>query len=151
MGVAAAMQRLGQQLQRIAVADALWSLVSCTALPAPTAAGTASPANCCCGQHTHGAVAHCQLFLLPPQVVLAGEFEGEDLPLYDLEIRYRGGLKNALLHPNRPGAEHKLEEGQVGGLACVEQWRMQMEQRITVQRPVTAGWPGQQCHHECCW
>jgi hypothetical protein len=45
--------------------------------------------------------------------VLAGEFEGEDLPLYDFEIRYRGGLKNALLHPNRPGAEHKLAEGQV--------------------------------------
>lgn len=43
----------------------------------------------------------------------AGEFEGEDLLLFDIEIRYRGGLKNALLHPNQPGAAHKLEEGQV--------------------------------------
>lgn len=93
---------------------------------------------------------HSANSLLPPQVVLAGEFEGEDLPLYDFEIRYRGGLKNALLHPNRPGAEHKLEQGQVGGLSCVEQWRGRMEQRITVHGPVTAGWPGQQCHYECC-
>ena len=46
--------------------------------------------------------------------MLAGEFEGEDLPLYDIEIRYKGGLKNALLHPNLPGPAHKLEEGQVG-------------------------------------
>ncbi len=50
------------------------------------------------------------------QVVLAGEFEGEDLPLYDIELRYKGGLKNALLHPNQPGPAHKLEEGQVGQL-----------------------------------
>jgi hypothetical protein len=53
------------------------------------------------------------------QVVLAGEFEGEDLPLFDLEIKYKGGLKNALLHPNQPGAAHKLEEGQVGGQTLV--------------------------------
>jgi hypothetical protein len=51
--------------------------------------------------------------------VLAGEFGGEDLPLYDIEIRYKGGLKNALLHPNLPGPAHKLEEGQVGDTAVL--------------------------------
>lgn len=47
------------------------------------------------------------------EVLLAGEFEGEDLPLCDIELKYRGGLVNAILHPNSPRAAHKLEEGQV--------------------------------------
>lgn len=63
--------------------------------------------------HACGHVCVC-VFAVLPQVLLAGEFQGEDLPLYDIEIKYKGGLKNAILHPNRPGAAHKLEEGQVG-------------------------------------
>lgn len=42
---------------------------------------------------------------------MAGELEGEDLPLWDFELRYKGGLVYSLLHPSAPPA-HKLDAGQ---------------------------------------
>eukprot|EP00775_Hariotina_reticulata_P002931 gene2931-3217_t len=46
------------------------------------------------------------------QVLMNGEFEGEDLPLYDIELKWKGGLSMFLLHPNQPGALHKRPAGQ---------------------------------------
>jgi hypothetical protein len=62
---------------------------------------------------THAAQVHTlKVDTTNAQVLMQGEFEGEDLPLYDIELKFKGGLVNALLHPNQPPT-HKLEKGQV--------------------------------------
>jgi hypothetical protein len=46
-------------------------------------------------------------------VVKNGEWEGESFPMYAFELAHKGGLKNAILHPNTASGVHKLEPGQV--------------------------------------